>query len=167
MEASFKEKLPEIELETATIARRIAQDFYESTGYRFIYKRYRNSRSTSDIQTFAFFCAQNEREKTKQRLNDDVKKRRNRMEMKRYECKGYLYVTLNKGSLTESRIRLSHHLAHDAYVSIGIPENHKDLIKQLKSWTPSKLIGLKIWDRILETDPETELTEKQVHAEWQ
>ncbi|EEB92308.1 hypothetical protein MPER_09207, partial [Moniliophthora perniciosa FA553] len=81
--------------------------------------------------------------------------------MKRYDCKGYLNVTLNKRNITESRIRLTHHLAHNPYVSISIPDNHRELIKELKSWTPSK-----IWDRILETDPETELTEKQVHAEW-
>ncbi|KAJ8095385.1 hypothetical protein PM082_023155 [Marasmius tenuissimus] len=144
------------------VARRIAREVYEDTGYRYIYKETRPSKSDPEVKTFKFFCAQNEKEVTKPRLHPDPERQRERTAMKRFNCEGYLLVKMRTGVPREARIKLRHH-PHPGYVDIGIPVHYKEMIRE---GVENDLPASKIWSSILQDDPETEISRKQVYREW-
>ncbi|KAF8991912.1 hypothetical protein BDZ89DRAFT_973611 [Hymenopellis radicata] len=81
--------------------------------------------------------------------------------MDRFECSGWLRVTVNNDNASIARIRLTHHHAHTPYLDINLGPKEKSLIDELKHLAPSK-----IWDKILAENPDNEFTEKQVYREW-
>lgn len=118
------------------------------------------AKTEPNIKTFQFFCAQLADEEGKKHLHKDLQKRRARMSMERFKCKGWLNITISAMNLCQAGIRLTHH-GHKPYVSIGLSPEYSKLISDMRNQTPSK-----IWDVILQEDPNTELTEKQIQAEW-
>ncbi|TDL17450.1 hypothetical protein BD410DRAFT_776119 [Rickenella mellea] len=81
--------------------------------------------------------------------------------MTRYDCEGWLRVTVSDDMPDTVRVRIRHHSAHGKYTDIAIPDNIKELISQMSNSVPSQ-----IWDRILQENPDTELTRKQIYAHW-
>ncbi|KAJ7716732.1 hypothetical protein DFH07DRAFT_700087, partial [Mycena maculata] len=80
--------------------------------------------------------------------------------MDRFPCQGYLRITVREDDDTIG-MRLTHHRAHCPYVDISIPKEIKQLIESMKNSPASA-----IWDHIMRENPSTELTRKQVYAEW-
>ncbi|KAJ7580771.1 hypothetical protein C8J56DRAFT_743222, partial [Mycena floridula] len=154
--------------DNGVIARRLARVVYETTGYRFITwlnmtRRYRNTekRTSGNASTYVFFCAQLKGQETKQRLVDDPQKRRSRLMMERFDCNGWLRITMTDNDSTTARVDFSHHDAHDCYVNISLGATEKAMVSDMKNLPPSK-----IWDELLRKSPDTELTERQIHREW-
>ncbi|KAJ3839177.1 hypothetical protein F5878DRAFT_517893, partial [Lentinula raphanica] len=161
METSEGEKDTKEEiLEVGKVARQIARTIWNETNFRFIYKRTSKSQTDSAIKTFQFFCSQFDAEQAKSKVHPDVKKQRSRDKMQRYPCGGWLNITMRDGHPEEARIRLTHK-SHPEYVSISISPADRKIIENMRHHSPSK-----IWDYILEQDPDTELTEKQIQTEW-
>ncbi|KAE9401188.1 hypothetical protein BT96DRAFT_791205, partial [Gymnopus androsaceus JB14] len=147
-------------LKVGVVARRVARAIWNETGFRFRYKTVRKDTTNPEIQTFQFYCAQYTAEQSKPKLHEDPRKHRARDKMDRYDCGGYLRITMQEGYLRDARIHFSHH-THTPYVSISITPEQLQTIREMRNQSPSK-----IWDHILQQDPETELTEKQIQAEW-
>ncbi|KAJ7195764.1 hypothetical protein GGX14DRAFT_376709, partial [Mycena pura] len=142
-------------------AKKIATLVWDATQYRYIYKKKAESRSSTAATTYTFFCAQNEKEETKTRLTDDVRKRRARMKMDRFLCNGYLHVTVSPDNPETIRLRLQHHRAHCHYVDISLPDDIKKLVEEMKDQPASN-----IWTRILQDYPKTQVTQKQIYTLW-
>ncbi|KAJ7461706.1 hypothetical protein B0H11DRAFT_1735762 [Mycena galericulata] len=115
---SARSEFHDVELGQET-AKKIAALVWDATQYRFIYKKKSESRS-STARTYTFFCAQNEKEETKTRLTEDLRKRRARMKMDRFPCDGYLYVTVDPNNPATIRLRVQHHRVHCHYVDISL-----------------------------------------------
>ncbi|KAJ7810343.1 hypothetical protein B0H13DRAFT_1667537, partial [Mycena leptocephala] len=131
------------------------------------YKKKTESRSSTAATTYTFFCAQNEKEETKMRLTDDLRKRRARMKMDRFPCNGYLHVTVNPNSPEIVRLRLQHHRAHCHYVDISLPDDIKKLVEDMKDQPASNVCHpICIWTRILQDYPNTQVTQKQIYTHW-
>ncbi|KAK0433372.1 hypothetical protein EV421DRAFT_1439924 [Armillaria borealis] len=143
------------------IARRIARDLWEASGYRFIYKDCKTSDSAPGGKTYKFFCAQLKGQETKTRLVDDPEKRRARMSMNRFRCDGWLRITMAPGDPTLARIKIKHCNAHCKCVSLALSQGDRDMVRRMKNMPPSK-----IWNEVLRNNPDTEVTEKQIHREW-
>ncbi|KAJ7230420.1 hypothetical protein GGX14DRAFT_553901 [Mycena pura] len=106
------------------VADRIAQLVWEISGYRFIYKLSKPSAASDSVRMYSFYCAQNEDEVKKSQVNDDPRKRRARMKMSCFPCKGYLHITVDDENLElPLRLKLKHHLSHLHYVNISISKN--------------------------------------------
>ncbi|KAJ7441818.1 hypothetical protein B0H11DRAFT_2348974 [Mycena galericulata] len=126
----------------AETAKNIAKQVWDLTGHRFIYKKKKASAGSDTTHAFTFFCAQNNKEITKQKLTEDPKKRR------AHETVG---------------IRMTHFLTHCEYVDISMDEEIKNIVDEMKNSTPSAILTFKqIWDRILQENPSTEITRKQI-----
>ncbi|KAJ8077382.1 hypothetical protein PM082_001812 [Marasmius tenuissimus] len=69
---------------------------------------------------------------------------------------------MRTGAPHEARIKLRHH-PHPCYVDISIPPLYKEKIRE---GVENDLPASKIWSSILQDDPETEITRKQVYREW-
>ncbi|CAK5263800.1 unnamed protein product [Mycena citricolor] len=152
---------PEIACSPKAVADELARQVWEATGYRFVYKQKRPSRTNPSIVRFEYHCAQLEGEKTKNQLIADPKKRRARVTMDYFACNGWLNVIINELDLSTGTFRLSHHLAHTHYTNISISDDIKSLVKQMKTSTPTK-----IWEEVVKLDPTTELTERQIYRFW-
>ncbi|KAJ7475581.1 hypothetical protein B0H11DRAFT_1659368, partial [Mycena galericulata] len=153
------------------IAKKIAALVWDATGYRFIYKKATKSRTSDRVVTYNFFCAQNAKEVTKTRLVDDKRKRRARMKMDRFPCNGYLDVTADSDSRATVRLRVRHHRVHCQYVDISLDEkNYQDSRGNAEPTSlhfPNLIENLsQIWTRVLQENPGTEVTQKQIYALW-
>ncbi|KAJ7575316.1 hypothetical protein C8J56DRAFT_750326, partial [Mycena floridula] len=153
--------------DNGVIARRLARVVYETTDYRFITwlnmtRRYRNTekRTSGNASTYVFFCAQLKGQETKQRLVDDPQKRRSRLMMERFDCNGWLRITMTDNDSTTARVDFSHHDAHDCYVNISLGATEKAMVSDMKNLPPSKVCLFFL------LNPYTELTERQIHREW-
>ncbi|KAJ3816619.1 hypothetical protein F5880DRAFT_1456436, partial [Lentinula raphanica] len=154
-------------LEVGKVARQIARVIWTETNFRFIYKKTNKSQADDAVKTYQFFCAQFDAEQAKPKVHPDVSKRRSRDRMQRYPCGGWLAITMREGFPEEARVHLAHKV-HPEYVSISISEADQKIIEEMRHHSPSKFTsnGFQIWDHILKRDPDTELTEKQIQAEW-
>ncbi|TDL14782.1 hypothetical protein BD410DRAFT_680055, partial [Rickenella mellea] len=121
------------------------------------YKKAEESKSTNRATVYTFYCAQLSGENTKSKAKNE----RLRGKMTRYDCEGWLRVTVSDDMPDTVRVRIRHHSAHGKYTDIAIPDNIKELISQMSNSVPSQ-----IWDRILQENPDTELTRKQIYAHW-
>jgi len=101
-----------------------------------IFNRYKKKKKGSDFDCYSFYCAQNEKEITKKYLTDDISKRRARLTMDRFDCQGYLHISVPRESAEEVRVKLSHHQAHIRYVDIEIDEPIKKCVEELKDLPP-------------------------------
>jgi len=143
---------------SSDIAKRIAEETWKATCYRFMlvnplsvirhellkyiphsYKKVETSRTSDSIKTFTFFCAQLEGEQTKQRLTEDLQKRRARMNMDRYNCEGWLRVTMTDDDGDVAGVRISHHRSHCPYLDISIPKEVDKIIEEMKDYPAAKV----------------------------
>ncbi|KAF8158821.1 hypothetical protein BJ912DRAFT_830518, partial [Pholiota molesta] len=92
--------------------RKIAEKIWRTTDYRFIYKKCKKSKTSDAIKTYTFFCAQLRGEETKQKLHENPTKRRARMSMDRFNCNGWLKITMTDGNSSLAGITITHHRAH-------------------------------------------------------
>lgn len=53
--------------------------------------------------------------------------------MPRYNCKGWLYITVPDDRTLPVRVRMTHEEAHPHYTDISLPERVQDLIIEMKS----------------------------------
>ncbi|KAG6907485.1 hypothetical protein DXG01_008775 [Tephrocybe rancida] len=143
------------------LANKLSKDVWTATGYRFIYKKKRISKTNASATVYTYFCAQIKGEETKKRLTEDKSKRRARMCMERFDCDGWLHITVDTDDLTTICICIAHYKCHTPYTSISIPDDVKKLIEEMKD-----LPATKIWDALLSKTGKTELTEKQIYARW-
>ncbi|KAJ3718730.1 hypothetical protein C8R42DRAFT_560479, partial [Lentinula raphanica] len=124
------------------------------------------SQTDTAVKTLQFFCSQFDAEQAKSKVHSDVTKQRSRDKMQRYPCGGWLNITMRDGYPEEARIRLTHK-SHPEYVNISISPADRKVIESMRHHSPSKVIQISpIWDYILQQDPDTELTEKQIQTEW-
>ena len=98
--------------------------------------RYKKKKEGSDFDHYTFYCAQYEKEITKKHLTDNVNKQRARLTMDRFDCEGYLHVSIPQESAEEVRIKLTHCEAHIHYVNIEIDGALKMRIEELKDLPP-------------------------------
>ncbi|KAJ7764521.1 hypothetical protein DFH07DRAFT_738309, partial [Mycena maculata] len=134
----------------------------------FSYKKKTESCSSAAIATYTFFCVQNEKEVTKTRLVDDTRKQRARMKMDCFPCNGYLHITVNSDNPDAVRLRILHHRSHCHYVDISIPEDITKLVEEMKNQPASNVSTFihRIWTRVLQDHPGTQVTQKQIYALW-
>ncbi|KAJ7835612.1 hypothetical protein B0H13DRAFT_1482910, partial [Mycena leptocephala] len=126
------------------------------------YKKSKKSSASDAVRTYSYYCAQNEDEVKKSQLHDEPRKRRTRMKMSRFPCKGTLQITVDDDNLEiPQRLKLKHHQSHLHYVDISISKNIHDFVEAQKH---EKI--LKIWTRVLAENPGTEVTQKQIYALW-
>lgn len=92
---------------------------------------------------FTFYCAQLEGEQSKNALVEDKKKRRARMTMERYDCNGWLHVTVDEDNLSIIGLRITHHQPHHPYTDISIPEDIVHLVEKMKN-SPAAKVGHQI-----------------------
>ncbi|KAJ7800075.1 hypothetical protein B0H14DRAFT_2245354, partial [Mycena olivaceomarginata] len=125
------------------------------------YKKKSSSKADKSTVTYTFYCAQLKGEESKHTLADDPKKRRARMKMDRFECDGWLHITVNDNNLQLATVRMTHHRCHTPYVDISIPQEVKQMVESMKHLPASK-----IWEAVLKANPKTELNEKQIYRYW-
>ncbi|KAJ7722218.1 hypothetical protein DFH07DRAFT_710970, partial [Mycena maculata] len=141
---------------------KIAQLLWNITGYRFIYKLPKKSSSSDSVVSYSYYCAQNEVEVKKSQINEDLRKRRARMKMCQFPCRGTLQITVDDNNLElPVRLKLKHHLSHLHYVDISISKDIKDFVEDHKHDSAAN-----IWTRVLAQNPTTEVTQKQIYALW-
>ncbi|KAJ7656928.1 hypothetical protein DFH06DRAFT_1328467 [Mycena polygramma] len=126
------------------VAAQVAKLLWDITGYRFIYKLAKRSSASDSVASYSYYCAQNEAEVKKSQVNNDPQKRRARMKMCRFPCKGTLQIT-----------------SHLHYVNISINAEIKEFVEQHKEDSAAN-----IWTRVLAQNPQTEVTQKQIYALW-
>ncbi|KAF7344983.1 SWIM-type domain-containing protein [Mycena venus] len=144
------------------VADKMAQLVWNITGYRFIYKKSKKSSASDSVQTYTYYCAQNEDEVKKPQLHDEPQMHRARMKMSRFPCKGTLQITVDNNNLElPLRLKLKHHQSHIHYVDISINKNIRDLVEGMKHDSATN-----IWTRVLAQNPGTEVTQKQIYALW-
>ncbi|KIJ91169.1 hypothetical protein K443DRAFT_48283, partial [Laccaria amethystina LaAM-08-1] len=127
---------------THEVAKKIACYVWDATGYRFNYKKRAKSRQDDAVATYSFYCAQLEGEATKQRLVDELGKRRVRMTMDWFPCEGWLIVTVDEANRDVASIRITHHRCHVPYTDISISEDVAQLIEEMKNLPASKVFTL-------------------------
>ena len=99
------------------------------------------SREKCSERTFTatLYCAQLEGVETTRIINPNPQKRRARMTMEHYPCKGKLLVMVNPEVPDTVRIRIEHHLAHQHYIDISLTEEMKDIIEEMKD-SPASMV---------------------------
>ncbi|KAJ7852598.1 hypothetical protein B0H13DRAFT_2359391 [Mycena leptocephala] len=144
------------------VADTIAKAIWDISGYPFIYKKSKKSSASDAVRTYSYYCAQNEDEVKKSQLHDEPRKRRTRMKMSRFPCKGTLQITVDDDNLEiPQRLKLKHHQSHLHYVDISISKNIHDFVEAQKHESAAT-----IWTRVLAENPGTEVTQKQIYALW-
>ena len=104
------------------------------------YKKFKKSSASDSVKTYTYYCAQNEDEVKKPHLHDETRKRRARMKMCRFPCKGTLQITIDDANLDlPLRLKLIHHQSHVEYVDISISKNIRDLVEGMKHESPSNV----------------------------
>jgi hypothetical protein len=98
--------------------------------------RYKKKKEGSNSDHYTFYCAQYEKEIAKKRLTDNVNKQRARLTMDRFDCRGYLHVSVPQENAEEVRIKLAHCEAHLRYVNIEIDAAMKKRVEELKDLPP-------------------------------
>ncbi|KAF8230921.1 hypothetical protein L208DRAFT_1102684, partial [Tricholoma matsutake] len=143
------------------ITTHIAKTACDLTGFRFNYKKKQVSKTCDGITMYSFYCAQLKGEQTKHKLTDDTRKRCARMTMDRYQCDGWLHVTVNESDLSTVCVCITHYHWHHPYTDISISDNIAEEIEKLKDLPAAKvnMAGMK-------NNPKTEITQKQVYAHW-
>lgn len=75
----------------------------------------------------------------KQKLNPDAKKKRARMTMDRFECNGYLRVTMTDRDTSLAGVAITHHRSHCPYVDISVPDKVNSVIQEMINMPASKV----------------------------
>ena len=83
------------------------------------------------------YCAQLEGEERQRKLHEDPTKRRGHVQMPRYNCKGWLYITVPNDRTLPIQVRMTHDEAHPHYTDISLLECVQVLIVEMKSCMPS------------------------------
>ncbi|KAJ7678817.1 hypothetical protein B0H17DRAFT_840825, partial [Mycena rosella] len=81
--------------------------------------------------------------------------------MDRFPCIGYLHVTADSTNETSVRLRVQHHRPHCHYVDISLNDKITKLVEQMRDQPAST-----IWTHVLQENPGTEATQKQIYALW-
>lgn len=97
----------------------------------------KKSRIGAGSTVVSYYCAQLEGEQTKKKVPKDVKKRRGRVYMPRYNCGGWLNITVPDNRTLATRIRMRHDIPHPHYSDISLPKDVQALIEEMKGSTPS------------------------------
>ncbi|KAG6917946.1 hypothetical protein DXG01_017130, partial [Tephrocybe rancida] len=139
----------------------LARKVWDATDYRFNYKKKTPSKTSSTLMKYSYYCAQNEAEQSKPKLNENPSKRRARMCMQRFKCDGWLHVSVDENDSSQVIMRITHYENHIPYTDISVSEKVEELIGSLVD-----LPATKIWDIVLEKKLEGQLTQKQVYAHW-
>lgn len=63
------------------------------------FKKKQKSRGNESVAVYTFYCAQLSGEQTKHKLNEDTRKQRARMTMERFDCDGWMHITLDDEDL--------------------------------------------------------------------
>ncbi|KIM85647.1 hypothetical protein PILCRDRAFT_66137, partial [Piloderma croceum F 1598] len=71
------------------------------------------------------------------RHHEDPAKQRGQVQMPRYNCKGWLYITVPDDRTLPVQVQMTHEEVHPHYTDISLPEHVQDLITEMKSSTPS------------------------------
>lgn len=61
------------------------------------------------------------------------------MTMDRYNCNGWLFITLNDTDLTTANIRITHHRSHHPYTDISISPDIGKIVERLKDLPAAKV----------------------------
>ncbi|KAJ7715311.1 hypothetical protein B0H14DRAFT_2251255, partial [Mycena olivaceomarginata] len=77
-----------------------------------------------------YHCAQSSARQHKPKKNSDVKKQRDKGQMRTFACQGWLTVWASPDSDSEYLIRIRHDDCHEKYVCIDVPDDVKSYIKE-------------------------------------
>lgn len=64
------------------------------------------------------------------------------MTMDRYNCYGWLHVSVNDDDLSSATIRITHHRPHHPYTDISVTPEVEDIVNKLKNLTAAKVCVL-------------------------
>jgi hypothetical protein len=81
------------------------------------------SKDEAGSTVVTYFCAQLEGKKRTQRLHKDPAKQRGWVQMPRYNCEGWLYITMPDDRTLPVWVWMSHEEAHPHYTDILLPEH--------------------------------------------
>lgn len=103
------------------------------------FKTYEKSKASDRVKTYVWHCAQLNGQATKNKKIDEPAKRRARMKMDRFNCNGWLRITVNEDDTSIARVRLTHHRCHQPYTDISVPKGIKDIIIEMKDSSAAKV----------------------------
>jgi hypothetical protein len=103
------------------------------------FKKKQKSRGNESVAVYTFYCAQLSGEQTKHKLNEDTSKRRARMTMERFNCDGWMHITLDDENLETAVIRMTHYQCHHPYLDISILPEIAQEIERLKDLSAAKV----------------------------
>ena len=86
--------------------------------------------------TFKYYCAQSA---DRQKKAKDSESGRDIRRMKRYECHGWLYVTIKREIQDDARVVIKHHMHHPRYTDISLPEKWQKFIRDNLNMLPSQV----------------------------
>lgn len=102
------------------------------------------SKTSDSLKVYTYYCAQLEGEQTKHKLNEDKNKQRARMTMDRYNCYGWLNISVDDDDLSFANIRITHHLSHHPYTDISITPEVEEIVEKLQDLTAAKVRKIKL-----------------------
>jgi len=107
----------------------------QDSTYRFISQQKTCKGAGSTV--VMYHCAQLKGQQSKRRLHDDNKKRRGRVHMPRYDCGGWMHITVPENRTLTVHVRMRHDIVHPHYLDISLPDEVRALIEKMKSSTPN------------------------------
>ncbi|KAJ7689378.1 hypothetical protein B0H17DRAFT_1134965 [Mycena rosella] len=126
------------------VAKKMVSLVWAATGYRFIDKKKKTSPASDTVITY-----------------NDEQKRQAQMKMDRFPCDGWLHITADSKNPATVRLRVHHHCAHCQYVYISLTDKITKLVGEMRNQPASN-----IWMCILQENPGTDITQKQIYALW-
>jgi hypothetical protein len=88
---------------------------------------------------YVWHCAQLNGQATKNKKIKKPAKRHVHMKMDRFNCNGWLRITVNNDDTSILRVWLTHHQCHQPYTDISIPKSIKDIITEMKDSSAVKV----------------------------
>ena len=59
--------------------------------------------------------------------------------MERYNCSGWLHITVDEDNRGVVGLRITHHQSHHPYTDISIPEDVKSIVEEMKNLPAAKV----------------------------
>ncbi|KAJ7631076.1 hypothetical protein FB45DRAFT_917452 [Roridomyces roridus] len=116
---------------------------WDATDYRFSYHSVRRYKGAGGYSRFSYHCAQASTRKLAPEKIDNLGKRRDKGQMKTYNCNGWLNIWAASDN-AHVYVQLKDHLCHETYTCIDIPADVKEIVKNNPDMRVSDLWKTKI-----------------------
>ncbi|KAF8220867.1 hypothetical protein L208DRAFT_1072551, partial [Tricholoma matsutake] len=98
------------------LAKNIAKEAWDATGFRFNFKKKQKSHGNESVAVYTFYCVQLSGEQTKHKLNEDTRKQHAPMTMEHFDCDGWMHIMLDDKDLEMAVICITHYQCHHPYL---------------------------------------------------